>query len=173
MVDELGSVLDDLREISRGIHPAILAEGGLGPALKTLARRSAIPVELDVQTELRFSEAIELAAYYVVSEALTNAVKHAQASVVQVAAEKQDEMLHLWIRDDGIGGADPGHGSGLIGLKDRVEALGGRISVVSPPGEGTTLHVQLPADPGARPTTQNGAPRPRRATSAGADTERR
>ncbi|MCW2760872.1 MAG: Histidine kinase [Marmoricola sp.] len=146
--DELDKVLHELHEISRGIHPALLADGGLGQALRALARRSAIPVELDVQTDMRFAEAIELAAYYVVSEALTNAVKHAEVSVVRVAAEERDDILHLWIRDDGTGGADPRRGSGLIGLKDRVEALGGRISVVSPLGEGTTLHVQLPADPG-------------------------
>jgi signal transduction histidine kinase len=147
VVAELGSILNDLREISRGIHPAILAEGGLGPALRTLARRSAVPVEVDGQTEMRFAETIELAAYYVASEALTNVVKHAQASVVRVATEQRDDVLHLWIRDDGIGGVDLSRGSGIIGLKDRVEALGGRISVVSPPGEGTTLHVLLPAAP--------------------------
>jgi signal transduction histidine kinase len=151
VVEELRRILDDLREISSGIHPAILAEGGLGPALRTLARRSAVPVDVDVQTEMRFAEGIELAAYYVVSEALTNAVKHAQASAVQVAIEKQGDILHLWIRDDGVGGAVPGRGSGIIGLKDRVEALGGRISVASPYGEGTALHAQLPADPATAP----------------------
>jgi signal transduction histidine kinase len=150
VVDELGKVLDDLHEISRGIHPAILADRGLGPALRVLARRSAVPVSLDGQLDIRFGEPIELAAYYVVSEALTNAAKHAEASVVHVATEVRDEILHLWIRDNGQGGADPGRGSGLIGLKDRVEALGGKVSVVSPPGEGTTLHVQLPA--GTAPT---------------------
>ena len=149
VVEELRQILDDLREISSGVHPAILAEGGLGPALRTLARRSAVPVDVDVLTEMRFAEGIELAAYYVVSEALTNAVKHAQASAVHVAIEKQGGILHLWIRDDGVGGAVPDRGSGIIGLKDRVEALGGRISVVSPSGEGTVLHAQLPADPAA------------------------
>ncbi|MET0766586.1 MAG: CHASE3 domain-containing protein [Aeromicrobium sp.] len=147
VVEELGKVLDDLHEISRGIHPAILAEGGLGPALRTLARRSAIPVELESQTDVRFTEPIELAAYYVVSEALTNAVKHAEATVVSVATEKRDDTLHLWIRDDGVGGADAMNGSGIIGLKDRVEALGGKLSVASPAHAGTTLHVQLPAEP--------------------------
>ena len=100
---------------------------------------------------MRFAEGIELAAYYVVSEALTNAVKHAQASAVHVAIDEQGDMLHLWIRDDGIGGAAPGRGSGIVGLTDRVEALGGRISVDSPSGEGTSLHAQLPADPATAP----------------------
>ncbi|MCU1677729.1 MAG: Histidine kinase [Frankiales bacterium] len=157
--DELGSVIDELREISRGIHPAILAEGGLGPALRTLARRSAIPVEVDVKTEMRFPESIELAAYYVVSEALTNAVKHGQASVVRVTAEQRDGTLNLWIQDDGVGGADPTRGSGLIGLQDRVEALDGGISIVSPAGDGTTLHVELPAVVAPTPASSNGAPR--------------
>jgi signal transduction histidine kinase len=155
VVEELGRILDDLREISSGLHPAILAEGGLGPALRTLARRSAVPVEVDVKTQMRFAEGIELAAYYVVSEALTNAVKHAQASAVHVAIEKQGHMLHLWIRDDGVGGAVPSRGSGIVGLGDRVEALGGRISVVSPSGEGTVLHAQLPADPTTAPAAQD------------------
>jgi signal transduction histidine kinase len=158
VVEELGGVLDDLHEISRGIHPTMLAEGGLGPALKTLARRSAIPVEINVQTRLRFADAIELAAYYVVSEALTNAVKHARPSVVRVAAEDRDDILHLWIRDDGIGGADPSRGSGIVGLKDRVEALGGRIAVTSASGEGTTVYLQLPADPRAAPTPSQALP---------------
>ncbi|MCW2765199.1 MAG: Histidine kinase [Nocardioides sp.] len=165
VVEELMSVIDDLREISSGIHPAVLAEGGLGPALRTLARRSAVPVEVDVQPEMRFPEPIELAAYYVASEALTNAVKHGQASAVSVSTEKRDDILHLWVRDDGIGGADPSRGSGIVGVKDRVEALGGRISLVSKPGEGTTLHVQLPVDPGAAPAPSNGAPTAPRAAS--------
>jgi signal transduction histidine kinase len=167
--DELGKVLDELREISRGIHPTLLADGGLGQALRAVARRSAIPVELDVQTDKRYAEAIELAAYYVVSEALTNAVKHAEVSVVRVSAEERDDMLNLWIRDDGTGGADPSRGSGLIGLKDRVEALGGKLAVVSPAGGGTTLHVRLPAFPADAPATPPGAVRDRRASSAPAD----
>jgi signal transduction histidine kinase len=121
---------------------------------------------------MRFGEAIELAAYYVVSEALTNAVKHAEASAVHVASEERDDGLHLWIRDDGIGGADPSRGFGLIGLKDRVEALGGRISVISPAGEGTTLHVQLPADAGAETPSQR-VPVARRTASAAADAAER
>jgi signal transduction histidine kinase len=144
--DGLTGVLDDLRELSRGIHPAILSEGGLGPALKALARRSAVPVELDVSVQQRLAERVEVAAYYVVSEALANAAKHAHASVAQVRVEAVDGILALRIRDDGVGGADPGRGSGLIGLADRVEALGGKIAVASPAGEGTSLHVELPVE---------------------------
>jgi signal transduction histidine kinase len=142
----LTSVLDELREIARGIHPAILAEGGLGPALKTLARRSAVPVELDLGAELRLPEGIEVAAYYVVSEALTNAAKYARASTVHVAVEARDELVRVSVRDDGQGGADPAHGSGLLGLKDRAEAMGGTMSFQSPPGAGTSLHVELPLE---------------------------
>ena len=138
------SVLDELREMARGIHPAILAEGGLGPALKTLARRSPVPVELSVRAEGRLSEPIEVGAYYIVSEALTNAAKHARASSVAVDVEALDGVLRLCVRDDGVGGADFGRGSGLVGLKDRVEALGGRIAVESPRGAGTVLRVELP-----------------------------
>jgi signal transduction histidine kinase len=144
VADELGGVVEDLREIARGIHPAILSEGGLAPALRTLARRAAIAVELDVAVIGRLPEPIEVAAYYVVSEALTNATKHAHASVVWVAVDQRDDRLHLSIRDDGAGGADPARGSGLIGLRDRAEALGGSIQVSSPPGQGTLILVQLP-----------------------------
>jgi signal transduction histidine kinase len=144
--NELGVVIDELREIARGIHPAIIAEGGLGPALKTLARRSAVPVELDLQAEVRLAERVEVAAYYVVSEALTNAAKHARASVVHVAVGAGDHMLNITVRDDGLGGADPSHGSGLIGLRDRAEALGGTLSLKSTRGEGTSLYVELPLD---------------------------
>jgi signal transduction histidine kinase len=140
----LGGVQDDLREISRGIHPAILAEGGLGPALKTLGRRSPIPVELDVQVDGRLPEAFEVAAYYAVSEMLTNAAKHSQASVVHVEAVTRDGKLYLSVRDDGIGGADPTGGSGLVGLGDRIEALGGVLSLRSRRGEGTSLDIELP-----------------------------
>ena len=144
VADELTGVVEDLREIARGIHPAILSEGGLGPALRTLARRAAIAVELEVPAMGRLPEPVEVAAYYVVSEALTNATRHARASVISVAVEEQDGCLHLSIRDDGAGGADPARGSGLIGLRDRVEALGGSLEVSSPPGEGTLILVQLP-----------------------------
>jgi len=146
VADGLGDALSELQELSRGIHPAILSEGGLGPALRALARRSAVPVELDVDLDTtRLPASIEVAAYYVVSEALTNAAKHARASVVNVDARAGDGRLHLVIRDDGVGGATVAHGSGLIGLSDRVQALGGTISVRSPAGEGTTLEIDLPA----------------------------
>jgi signal transduction histidine kinase len=143
---ELTQVIDELREISRGIHPAILSEGGLGPALRTLARRSAIPVELGAVIEHRLPEPIEVAAYYVASEALTNAAKHASASHVEVEAAVRDSSLLLSIRDNGVGGANPAVGSGLIGLRDRVEALGGSIEINSPPGRGTHVAVQLPLE---------------------------
>jgi signal transduction histidine kinase len=144
LANELTGVLDDLREISRGIHPAILSEGGLGPALKALARRSTSPVELDLHLESRLPEPIEVAAYYVVAEALANAAKHAHASVVRVGALIRDGRLHVSVRDDGVGGADPARGSGLIGLTDRVEALGGTLTLDSPAGHGTSLQVDLP-----------------------------
>ncbi len=142
--DGLTDVLDELREISRGIHPAILSEGGLGPALKALARRSAVPVELEVDVETRLPERVEVASYFVVSEGLANAAKHARASVAHVDVETVGSLLHVSIRDDGLGGADPARGSGLIGLTDRVQALGGTLTVLSPPGQGTTVRVELP-----------------------------
>jgi signal transduction histidine kinase len=145
--DELDGALGELRQISHGIHPAVLSEGGLGPALRTLTRRTAIPVELDIHTETRPAAQIEVAAYYVVSEALTNTTKHAHASGAHVTVEQRDALLHLSIRDDGIGGADPTRGSGLIGLRDRVQALDGSIKVNSHPGEGTAILVELPLQP--------------------------
>jgi signal transduction histidine kinase len=140
----LTGVLDDLREISRGIHPAILAEGGLEPALKTLARRSAIPVDLDLRVGGRLPDRFEVAAYYSVSELLTNAAKHSQATVVRVEVETQDGTLQVSVHDDGVGGADLAHGTGLVGLRDRVEALGGTLVLSSPQGEGTSLRIELP-----------------------------
>ena len=140
----LNDVFEGLVELSRGIHPAILSEGGLGPALRTLARRSAIPVELEADIEGRLPEQVEVAAYYVVSEALTNAAKHAGASVANVDVGVRNGRLWLSIRDDGRGGATTRKGSGLVGLQDRVEALGGTIRVDSPPGKGTALAVALP-----------------------------
>jgi PAS domain S-box-containing protein len=142
----LTAAVEDLQEISRGIHPAILSAGGVGPALRTLARRSAIPVELEVTTDARLPEPIEVAAYFVASEALANATKHAHASGVEVSLALRDGALLLSIRDDGIGGADSGRGSGLVGLQDRVEALGGSIRIDSPPGGGTSLVVTLPVE---------------------------
>lgn len=144
VAEGLANVLDELREMARGIHPAILAKGGLGSALKTLARRCPVPVELDVRAQARLPERVEVAAYYVVSEALTNAAKHAHASVVNVEVDTVEGALRLRVRDDGVGGADPVRGSGLVGLKDRVEALGGTLAVQSPAGAGTALRVELP-----------------------------
>jgi signal transduction histidine kinase len=140
----LGAIATELGEISRGIHPAILSRGGLGPAIKGLARRSAIPVRLDLAVKSRMPEQVEVAAYYVVAEALTNAVKHARTSEVTVRAGIADGNLRLTIVDNGTGGAVVGRGSGLIGLKDRVEALGGRLDIVSPVGRGTTLAATIP-----------------------------
>jgi signal transduction histidine kinase len=141
---ELMSVIDELREISRGIHPEVLSRAGLRPALRALSRRSATPVEMDVRVEGRLPGPIEVGAYYVVSETLTNAVRHARASVVEVDAEASDGTLRVCVRDDGVGGADPGLGSGLVGLKDRIEALGGTFSMHSPAGGGTTVTCELP-----------------------------
>jgi signal transduction histidine kinase len=150
VVDGLTDVLNELREIARGLHPAALAEGGLRPALKTLARRSAVPVRLDVGVGVdeRLPEPIEIAAYYVVAEALTNTAKHASATVVDVQVAAVGGVLRVRVRDDGRGGADPTGGSGLVGLTDRVEALGGHITLRSPTGAGTTVEIALPlADP--------------------------
>jgi signal transduction histidine kinase len=134
----------DLQELARGIHPAILSKGGLGPALKMLARRCAIPVTLHLELEGPIPEPAEVAAYYVVAEALTNATRHAHASEVDIDVSLNGSSLVLSIRDDGVGGADSSNGSGLIGLIDRVEALGGQMRIASPPGGGTALHVAIP-----------------------------
>ncbi len=146
LVGGLNEVSANLQELSRGIHPAILSKGGIGPAVKTLARRSPVPVLLDVDLPAgaRLPEPVEVGAYYVVAEALTNAAKHARADEIEVTVSQSDEALDLLIRDDGVGGADTAGGSGLIGLADRVSALGGTLEVDSPPGVGTTLRVTLP-----------------------------
>ena len=151
VADELAGVIGDLREIARGIHPAVLSEGGLRPALKTLARRAAIAVELDADAVGRLPQPVEVAAYYVVSEAITNATRHARATVVTVHAETSGGTLRLSVRDDGAGGADPLRGSGLTGLKDRIEALGGTFWVHSPRGGGTTVSCELPVMAAALP----------------------
>jgi signal transduction histidine kinase len=140
----LNGASDDLQELARGIHPAILSRGGLGPALKTLARRSAIPVTVHLDLEGRIPESAEVAAYYVVAEAITNTTRHARASGMDIDARIDGSDLVLWIRDDGVGGADSTNGSGLIGLIDRVEALGGHMQIASPCGGGTALHVTIP-----------------------------
>jgi signal transduction histidine kinase len=143
-VAEVSEALDELREIARGVHPAILAKGGLRPALKMLARRSPIPVDLQLRAEARLPEHVEVSVYYVVAEALTNAVRHARASTVTVTVDADATVLRLAVRDDGVGGAAFTQGTGLVGLKDRVEALGGRLFVESPRGRGTSLRVELP-----------------------------
>ncbi|WP_353370731.1 GAF domain-containing protein [Mycobacterium sp.] len=143
-VSDATDVITELQEISRGIHPTILSAGGLPAAFDALARRSSVPVELDVVIEQRLPDSIEIAAYYVVAEALTNAAKHAAASEVRIRARTTGDSLSLSISDDGIGGADSGKGSGLIGLKDRIEVLGGRMQVDSPPGSGTVLDITIP-----------------------------
>lgn len=140
----LSEAVEDLQEISRGIHPAILTKGGIGPALQTLAHRSPIPVELDITTDVRPAEPIEVAAYFVASEALANAAKHSQASRIDLSLAERDGRLLLSVRDDGVGRANRTSGSGLVGLSDRVEALGGSISVHSRDGEGTLIAVELP-----------------------------
>ena len=145
-VADAGDALEELRETARGLHPAILAQGGLRPALTAVARRSPVPVRLDVQVQGRLPEQAEIAAYYVVAEALTNAAKHAHATVVDVHVVAGHGMLHMRVRDDGRGAAGFGHGSGLIGLRDRAEALGGQLRLNSPPGAGTILDVTLPLD---------------------------
>jgi PAS domain S-box-containing protein len=136
--------IDELRDLASGIHPRILSSGGLGPALKALARRSPIPVTVDAQTDARLPDHVEVTAYYVASEALTNAAKHAQASAVDIAAEADGRWLVLKIRDDGAGGADPSRGSGLVSLRDRVQALGGALEVRSESGDGTELIARIP-----------------------------
>jgi signal transduction histidine kinase len=144
VVDGLTAALDDLREIALGIHPAGLSEDGLHPALKRLVSRSPLRVNLDFRADGRFSEPVEVTAYYVVSESLTNAAKYAEAPVVDVAVRADVGALRVEVRDDGPGGADPAEGSGLLGLKDRVEAIGGAMHLTSPPGAGTSVRVDLP-----------------------------
>jgi signal transduction histidine kinase len=143
-VESLMGVHAELRELSRGMHPALLSKGGLGPAIKALLRRSAVPTSSTIDIGRRLAESVEAAAYYVVAEALTNTTKHAQASTVHVSASINEGHLHVTVSDNGIGGAVLGGGSGLIGLKDRVESVSGKFTVSSPPGHGTTVTVKIP-----------------------------
>jgi signal transduction histidine kinase len=143
MAHGLTSVIHELQEMSRGLHPAVLSRG-VEPALKGLARRSAVPVELSMHIGRRLPERVEVAVYYTASEALNNVAKHAHATVARIHLAVEDMTLRLSIQDDGIGGADPRRGSGLIGLNDRIDALEGRIRVSSPVGAGTTLLVDIP-----------------------------
>jgi signal transduction histidine kinase len=144
IADGLTGAVNELRDLSRGIHPAILTEGGLSPALKALGRRSEVRVKLEVGFQHRLPDQVEVAAYYTVSEALTNASKHANATRVWVSVRVQDDTLLLSVRDDGAGGADASRGSGLTGLRDRIEALGGRMEIESPSGGGTLIEVEIP-----------------------------
>jgi signal transduction histidine kinase len=143
-LENLERGIDEIRELAHGIHPRILSSGGLGPALKAITDRSPIAVRLDLRTDARLGERVEVTAYYVVSEALTNVAKHANASSVEVAVDVIDGDLRLSISDDGVGGADPTRGSGLVGLKDRIEAVGGALTIQSRVGQGTRLLVEIP-----------------------------
>ena len=143
-LEETQRTITDLRELARGIHPAVLSDRGLHPALVALTARAPLDVELEAPEGERFEPAVEAGAYYVVAEALTNVAKYADASHVWVSVRRDDGRLLLEVRDDGVGGADPSAGSGLRGLWDRVGALDGRIEVVSPPGEGTLIRAEIP-----------------------------
>jgi len=142
--EELGHALTELRELARGIHPAVLSERGLEPAVRAVADRAPFPVELTVDLDQRLPDPVEAAAYYVVAEALTNVAKYAQATEVSVGVERANGQARIEVRDDGVGGAAAGSGSGLRGLADRVEALGGRLEIDSPLGAGTTVRAEIP-----------------------------
>jgi PAS domain S-box-containing protein len=141
---DLEAVLEDVRELSHGLHPALLSQAGLGPSLRALARTSPIPVKLDVAVSERPSESTETAVYYVISEALANVAKHASASEISVVVTTSRSEIRVLIEDDGSGGAEVSAGSGLIGLIDRIEALGGRFALDSPPGQGTRISIEMP-----------------------------
>ena len=151
--DELALALEELRELARGLHPAVLTDRGLRAAVETLAGRAPVPVEIADILDERLPEPVEAAAYYLIAEALTNVTKYANASTVHVRVALSDGNVVVEVSDDGIGGADPGGGSGLRGLADRVEALGGSLEVVSPAGAGTSLRPRSrrPAESGSRP----------------------
>jgi signal transduction histidine kinase len=154
-VAEAVGALEEVREIARGIHPSVLSEKGLGPALETLAHRSPIPLTLGMRAEGRLPENVEVSAYYVVAEALTNAAKHARASAVSVEIETSKDVLHVEVRDDGLGGASFAGGTGLVGLKDRLEAVGGQIVLDSPRGAGTGLRAEIPLTTANRGVTSH------------------
>ena len=156
MTRDLAGMLEELREISRGVHPALLSQAGLGPALQSLARRSARPARLRVNLTGRLPESLEVAAYYVVSEALANVMKHSGATAVEVDVTVHDGTLAVRVSDNGAGGVDETRGSGIVGLRDRVEALGGTITVASSPGDGTVIRADLPL---GGPEPEAGSPR--------------
>jgi signal transduction histidine kinase len=141
---ELGEALAELRELARGIRPTLLAERGLDPALRALAGRVPVQVELVGAPRERLPGQVETAAYFVVAEALTNVAKYAAASQASVWLGREDGRMVVEVRDDGVGGADPASGSGLRGLADRVAALDGRLVVESPPGQGTLVRAEIP-----------------------------
>jgi signal transduction histidine kinase len=143
-IQGLAHATEDLRELARGIHPALLTEGGLEPALTLLGERSATPVALEMAGDERYPEAVEIAAYFLVSEALTNVARHAGAAQAKLIVRRIDGTLVIEVTDDGRGGADSGSGSGLRGLQDRISALGGRLTVESPPGRGTLIRAEIP-----------------------------
>jgi signal transduction histidine kinase len=139
----LNLALKELRELAHGIHPSLLSSGGLALAVPELAGRCPVPVEIDVQAEGRLPEVIESTAYFVVAESLANVAKHSRATRGWVRAQVRDGELELVVRDNGVGGASP-DGSGMVGIADRVDAVGGRIEIESPPGAGTTITVRMP-----------------------------
>jgi signal transduction histidine kinase len=143
--EQLEGGLRELRDLARGIHPSVLTDRGLAVALEGLARRAPMPIDLTVDVRTPLDHAIEAAAYFLVSEAITNVAKHAQADAVNVDVEATMDTVVVTVADDGVGGADTSRGSGLGGLVDRVEAVGGRLEIASPPGEGTSLSARLPA----------------------------
>jgi signal transduction histidine kinase len=143
--DELQKGLDELRELARGIHPAVLTDRGLGPALQALVKRAPVPVEITELPEERLSSPVEAAAYYVVAEAITNVAKYARASHVTVSVRRSSECATVTVTDDGVGGADASHGTGLRGLADRIEALEGRFYLDSRPERGTRVSAEIPA----------------------------
>jgi len=166
IAEGLTEAVENVREISRGLHPAILSQCGVGPAVKALARRSPVPVRLRAEINGRLPDPVETGAYYIVGEALANAAKHANASVVDISIEQRGQFLTLAVRDDGVGGADP-NGPGLAGLADRINALAGTMQLLSPPGRGTHLFVNLPTaraptvatcDRGQSPTSRASVP---------------
>jgi signal transduction histidine kinase len=158
--EELALALDELRDLARGLHPAVLRDRGLAPALNALAARAPVAVQVAALPGERLPEPVETAAYYLVAEALTNVARHAHATVVTVSVTRTCDRARIEVRDDGIGAADTARGSGLQGLVDRLEGLGGSLEVDSPPGVGTTLIGELPLGP-SMPPRKSTRPRPR------------
>jgi signal transduction histidine kinase len=145
--EEAQLAVKEIRELARGIHPALLSDRGLGPALEALASRAPVPVEITGVPQAPLRPAVEAAAYFVTAEALTNVAKYARANQAAVALSLEEKHLRVEVSDDGVGGADPSTGSGLRGLRDRVDALEGRFDVESPRGGGTRVRVEIPLQP--------------------------